>query len=98
MISLTEAKNKHLTMEGMDISKEDGKKRGRSETSVSEADTILIDDSKDSKDANEINTNESKEISPKYVDKGATNAPKYIHKGKAQQKSQRNKWLSTYGL
>ena len=47
-------------MEGMDISKEDSKKRGRSETSVSEADTILIEDSKD---ANQINTNESKETS-----------------------------------
>ena len=33
-------------MEGMDITKEESQKRGRSETSVSEADTSLIENSK----------------------------------------------------
>ena len=60
----------------MDITKEESKKRGRSETSVSEADTSLIEDSKDSKNASQININNSNDISPKAVDKDKTNAPK----------------------
>ena len=78
-------------MEGMDITKEDSKKRGRSETSVSEADTSLIEDSKDSKNASQINIDKSNEISPKDVEKDLTNAPKNVSKGKLQQQSQRNK-------
>ena len=78
-------------MEGMDITKEESKKRGRSETSVSEADTSLIEDSKDSKNASQINIDKSNEISPKDVEKDITNAPKNVSKGKLQQQSQRNK-------
>ena len=78
-------------MEGMDITKEDSKKRGRSETSVSEADTSLIEDSKDSKNASQINIDKSNEISPEDVEKDITNAPKNVSKGKLQQQSQRNK-------
>ena len=65
-------------MEGMDITKEGSKKRGRSETSVSEADTSLIEDSKDSKNASQINIDKSNEISPKDVEKNITNAPKNV--------------------
>ena len=72
-------------MEGMDITKEDSKKRGRSETSVSEADTSLIEDSKDSKNASQINIDKSNEISPKDVEKDITNATKNVSKGKLQQ-------------
>lgn len=87
----------------MDISKEDSKKRGRSETSVIGADTSLLDDSKDSRDVNPSNpsiTNTSKEASLKDsdskdynedLDKGKTNKPKYVMKSKGQPQSHKQK-------
>ena len=78
-------------MEGMEVTKEDSKKRGRSETSVSDADTSVLEVSKDSGD----NIQSKEEASLKGADskdyeenlnKSKTNAPKYVKKGKGQPK------------
>ena len=88
-------------MQGMDISKEDSKKRGRSETSVSDADadTSLFDDSKNSGDVNPSTSKTSKEASLKEdskdyyeeLDKGKPNTPKYAKKGNGKGQSHKKK-------
>ena len=74
--------------------KEDNKKRGRSETSVSDADASMIDDSNVSKDASQgkaddtsFRDKEMKEDS----DKGKIKSPQNVNKGNSQPQSRRKK-------
>ena len=74
--------------------KEDNKKRGRSETSVSDA--SMLDDSNASKDDNQGRPKESLDISMTDTEKCKINTPKGVYKGKSQPQSKKKSKKARY--